>query len=87
MPNHATSQPTVSSATTAADQAQEFLTSMNQYGGSYATVTTNGSSSEGSASKKRKLGGFGDEFPDFGGELDGIDEDVQEMLKHDGGGM
>ena len=36
---------------------------------------------EGSASKKRKLGGFGGEEIDLGGQMDGIDEDVMDMLK------
>ncbi len=79
-------QSAISGISDASDQANGFLASLNQN----QLHGANGSS-DGSATKKRKtshLGAFGqqEEFPDFGGELDGIDEDVQEMLRGDGGG-
>lgn len=64
----------------------DLLASLTGAASTYGVSAMNGSLiGEGSASKKRKLGGFGDEI-DLGGAMDGIDEDVQEMLK-DGGGM
>lgn len=61
----------------------DLLATLTGAASAYGMATNGSSIGDGSASKKRKLGGFTDEI-DLGSQMDGIDEDVQAML-NDGG--